>query len=218
MSRLPLFVLNTVLLPGMPLPLYIFEERYKLMINDCLRQQSPFGVVMPAGRDPHAPGRVFPESIGCTAQIAQARRLEGGRMEILVVGQDRFHIKELHEDRPYLTATAELRPLLPASPEKLKEGENKLRPLLARYLQVMAEASDVDLDIAQLPDEPISLAYLAATLLQIPPEKKQPFLNLDDPAALFDALRRSYREEIALLRRMLRNDGSATDQGSFSKN
>ena len=82
----------------------------------------------------------------------------------------------------------------------------------------MAEASDVDLDIAQLPDEPISLAYLAAMLLQIPPEKKQPFLNLDDPAALFDALRRSYREEIALIRRMLRNDGSATDQGSFSKN
>jgi Lon protease-like protein len=218
MFQLPLFVLNTVLLPGMPLPLYIFEERYKLMINDCLRQRIPFGVVMPAGRDPESPARIRPELVGCTAEIVQAQRLEGGRMEILAIGQDRFRIVELHEERPYLIATAELYPLAPALPEQLAGGQTRLRPLLERYLQVMANASDVDLDVSQLPDEPISLAYLAATLLQVPPEKKQLFLTLNEPAALFDALRRSYRQEIALLRWMLRDDGSATDQGNFSKN
>ena len=218
MLQLPLFVLNTVLLPGMPLPLYIFEERYKLMINDCLRRNEPFGVLMPAARDAEFSTGIRPGMVGCTAQIAQAQRLEGGRMEILAIGQDRFRLVELHEERPYLTATAELHPLSPASPELLADGRDRLRPLLERYLQVMANASDVDLDVSQLPDEPISLAYLAATLVQLPPEKKLLFLTLNEPAALFDALRRSYREEIALLRRMLRDDGSATEQGYFSKN
>jgi len=218
MFQLPLFLLNTVLLPGMPLPLYIFEERYKLMINDCLRQRTPFGVIMPAGRDPDVPGRVLPQRIGCTAQITQVQRLEGGRMEILVIGQDRFQILELHGERPYLTATAELFPLTPTPAELLEQGGRGLRPLLERYLQVMAEASEVDLETYQLPDEPISLAYLAATLLQLPPEKKQPFLEMSDPVALLDMLRQSYRQEIALLKRMLKHDGSATDQGNFSKN
>jgi uncharacterized protein len=218
MLQLPLFVLNTVLFPGMPLPLYIFEERYKLMINDCLRERRPFGVVMPAGRDPHNPQRILPEPIGCTAEIAQVQRLDGGRMEILTIGQTRFRILSLQDDRPYLTATAEAYPLAPESPELLAEGERRLRPLLTRYLNVMASASDVDLDIGQLPDEPISLAYLAATLLQLPPEKKQPFLNINQPIELFAALRESYRREISFLRRMLATDSSAANQGNFSKN
>jgi Lon protease-like protein len=218
MLYLPLFLLNTVLFPGMPLPLYIFEERYKLMINDCLRQRRPFGVVSPAGRDPDNRQRIVPEMIGCTAEIAQVQRLEGGRMEILTIGQERFRILNLHDDQPYLTATAELHPLSPAPAEILLEGHRRLRPLLARYLGVMAAASDVDLDIGQLPEEPISLAYLAATLLQLPPEKKQPFLNITDPGDLFETLRDNYRREISLLRQMLATDGSAINQGSFSKN
>ncbi|HQF70729.1 MAG TPA: LON peptidase substrate-binding domain-containing protein, partial [Promineifilum sp.] len=69
MYELPLFPLNLVLFPGMPLPLHIFEERYKEMVADCLRENRPFGVVLIAeGRaEGGAPAR--PHVVGCTAEI-----------------------------------------------------------------------------------------------------------------------------------------------------
>ena len=104
---LPLFPLNTVLFPNSSLPLQIFEERYKLMIQHCLDGDYKFGVVLiKAGSEVGEPA--VPHSVGTVARIAQVNRAEDGRMVIAVTGEGRFHIKTITQYRPYMAAQVEL--------------------------------------------------------------------------------------------------------------
>ncbi len=96
-SLLPNFPLELVLLPGVPLPLHIFEPRYKEMIAECLEQKKPFGVVR-ASSDGVA-------DIGCTAEIMSViKKYDDGRMDILTRGVERFEVIEVNEDRSFLQA------------------------------------------------------------------------------------------------------------------
>ena len=105
MFELPLFPLNTVLFPGMPINLHIFEPRYKLMIEQCIQNDEPFGVVL-IHKGTEASGPLAePHPIGCTAQITQVERLDDGRMNILAVGGERFQIRSLNLFEPYLVGT-----------------------------------------------------------------------------------------------------------------
>jgi ATP-dependent Lon protease len=97
MKRLPLFPLGLVLLPGMTLPLHIFEERYKQMISECLAADTAFGIVWFDGQSIR--------SVGCTALVIKVvHRYEDGRMDILTKGQRRFFTEALVEEKPYLEA------------------------------------------------------------------------------------------------------------------
>lgn len=94
---LPLFPLDLVLLPGVPLPLHVFEPRYKEMIAECLDEKKPFGVVR-ASSDGVA-------DIGCTAEILEVtKRYDDGRMDILTRGVDRFEVLQVHDERSFLQA------------------------------------------------------------------------------------------------------------------
>jgi len=96
-SLLPIFPLELVLLPGVPLPLHIFEPRYKEMIAECLQQKKPFGVVR-ASSDGVA-------DIGCTAEIMSVtKKYDDGRMDILTRGVERFEVIQVNEDRSFLQA------------------------------------------------------------------------------------------------------------------
>ena len=96
-SLLPIFPLELVLLPGVPLPLHIFEPRYKEMIAECLEQNKPFGVVR-ASSDGVA-------DIGCTAEIVSVtKKYDDGRMDILTRGVERFEVIQVNEDREFLQA------------------------------------------------------------------------------------------------------------------
>ncbi len=96
-TLLPLFPLDVVLLPGAPLPLHIFEPRYKEMISECLDQKRPFGVV-----------RVKEEGvaeIGCTAEIISvAKKYPDGRMDIVTQGRERFEVMNVNQERSFLQA------------------------------------------------------------------------------------------------------------------
>jgi Lon protease-like protein len=97
MNRIPLFPLGLVLLPGMSLPLHIFEERYKLMIAESLEASVPFGIVWFDGQSIR--------SIGCTARVMHVlHRYEDGRMDILTRGERRFFTEALVEEKPYIEA------------------------------------------------------------------------------------------------------------------
>jgi Lon protease-like protein len=93
----PLFPLDTVLFPGTPIPLHIFEPRYKEMIGECLAQKTAFGVVR-AKEEGLA-------QIGCTAEILDVtKRYEDGRMDIICEGRRRFEVITLNEERAFLQA------------------------------------------------------------------------------------------------------------------
>ena len=101
MNLLPLFPLDLVLLPGAPLPLHIFEPRYKEMIAECLEQKKPFGIVR-ASDDGVA-------GIGCTAEILSVtKKYDDGRLDILTRGLDRFEVLEVNEERAFLRAEISL--------------------------------------------------------------------------------------------------------------
>lgn len=217
MFELPLFPLNSVLFPGMPITLHIFEERYKKMMQVCLTQNRPFGVVLiQEGLEANGP-LAEPHSIGCTARIAEMEPLKEGRMNIVAIGQERFEIIELDRQRPYLVGYVRLLPPIESDPEMLVDATGRLRMWLGRYLDILNEAGLIDFDPADLPLDPVELAYLGAALLQIAPDQKQTLLASSRARSILVNTGKLYKREVALLEAMIARDGG-DDQTPFSLN
>ena len=114
MSLLPLFPLDLVLFPGTPLPLHIFEPRYKEMISECLDQKKSFGVVR-AKEEGVA-------EIGCTAEIITVtKKYPDGRMDIVTEGRERFEVMQVNQERSFLQAEVLY---LQDEPDKASRGGN----------------------------------------------------------------------------------------------
>lgn len=115
-DRIPLFPLNVVLFPGEPLPLHIFEPRYRRMVRECLDSKTHFGMLL-ALADGCA-------RVGCTAEILEVtKRYEDGRSDILAVGRERFRVVELFQDDALLEGRIDylVDHDLPLDPRKRKE-------------------------------------------------------------------------------------------------
>ena len=214
MYDLPLFPLNTVLFPGMPLPLRIFEPRYKEMINWCLDEKRPFGVVLiregKAERGPLAK----PHAVGCTAQITQYEPLEDGQFAILSIGQDRFRIHQLKKDKTYLVGSVENLALDDEPTSQIVSKGKTLYTNVLQYLSTLASASGQEFDAeAQIPKDPFELIYLAASVIHAPTDEKQDLLLQNSPTRLLSKLNALFSRENALLRVM-----PAQDMGKFSLN
>jgi Lon protease-like protein len=96
-SLLPLFPLDAVLLPGAPLPLHVFEPRYKEMIAECLERKQPFGVLRAKNSEV--------AEIGCTAEILNVvKKYDDGRMDIVTQGRQRFEVMQINSERSFLQA------------------------------------------------------------------------------------------------------------------
>lgn len=106
MSFLRLFPLHTVLFPRMPLPLQVFEERYRLLISECLANQEPFGVVL-IREGPEVGGDSVPYDVGTTARIEHVQPIDGVRLAVQSRGEQRFRIARLLHDHAYLAADVE---------------------------------------------------------------------------------------------------------------
>ncbi|MEL6149173.1 MAG: LON peptidase substrate-binding domain-containing protein, partial [Chloroflexota bacterium] len=197
--------MNTVLFPGMPLSLHVFEERYKAMINTCISEKMPFGVVLIAeGAEANGP-LADPFEFGCTAQITQVQPLVQGRMNLVAVGQERFRILELDRDsQPYLVGRVEMAPMRDSKPELLKEQGDKLYGYVLRYLEILTQAGDVQFDPEQLPKDAMPLANLAAFLVRVEGEKKQLLLEAETTSKFVASVRALYSTENALLETMLK--------------
>lgn len=215
--NLALFPLNTVLFPGMPLQLHIFEERYKQMINRCIQQGQPFGVVLiRKGVEAHGP-LAEPYATGTLARISQVQKLSQGRMNILSVGAERFRVVEFdYTSRPYLVGSVELFPLQDQE-RVLPPAGAQLRTLLTEYLENLARLSDIVFDAGQIPVSPVELSYLAAIALQIPESNKQEILEVASAPELVEFLQARLRRELALLA-VLAEKRKKNAIGSFSAN
>ncbi|MBN1202733.1 MAG: LON peptidase substrate-binding domain-containing protein [Anaerolineae bacterium] len=218
MINLPLFPLHTVLFPGIPINLHIFEPRYKQMINLCVDTEQPFGVVLIQQGEEALGPLAEPHSIGCTAQIADVEYLDDGRINVLAIGMDRFRICSLSYDQPYLVGQVELLPLAAENAHSLAQAGQRLRPWVERYLSILSQiADDADVDTSHLPNDPAALAYLAAAVVQIPTPQKQTLLATGQATSLLSDIRAIYRREVPLLRAMIAYETNA-DEHSFSLN
>ena len=218
MYEIPLFPLNMVLFPGTPIHLHIFEERYKRMINQCIEERTPFGVVL-IRRGLEALGPVAePHRIGVTAHIAHVQHLAQGRMNIVAMGEKRFRLLSLEKDAyPYLAGVVQDYPIQNPDPEETRLLALTLKQQVRRFIQGMVDSGSGQFDLEQLPTDPLTLAYMAAAVLQIPPHRKQELLALDQAADLLRSLQDAYRRELALLP-ALRAQGQEGMAGGFSRN
>jgi Lon protease-like protein len=216
--KLPLFPLNTVLFPGAPLLLHIFEERYRQMIARCLEQSSTFGVVLIRSGsevDPNDPfvrrllGREVGDdieqprsettaaSVGTTVRINESHQLEDGRYHLTTVGVRRFRIQYIVQQQPTMTASVAFLPeqTVPELPAMAAE----LHELYRRYWQSIEVTTGQRYDAEALPDDPVELSYLLAHRLRVDTERKQSWLEADAATRLRE-LRAALQGELALMR------------------
>ena len=176
---LPLFPLNTVLFPGAALPLQIFEDRYKQMLQDCLAADSRFGAVL-IKEGVEVGGPAVPHPVGTVAEIIQVSDEQRGRFLISCVGRQRFRIKELSYRLPYLSGSVEL------LAEEADQGVTpdltaSVREAVAAYLALVSGLGGGWVRDVPVPTEPVSLSYLAAAALQVDTARKQALL--EEPSA-----------------------------------
>jgi Lon protease-like protein len=165
LSDIPLFPLNVVLLPGAPLPLHIFEERYKQMVNECLEEESEFGMVL---ADESGTRRV-----GCTARIVElVERYEDGRMLILVEGSRRFKLNNILTGRPYYMGEIEY---LEEEPE---EDVNTLAEECIALLERVVEAATEGSVGIEIEPPYRNLSFAIAGRVEFDLETRQQILEL----------------------------------------
>ena len=180
--ELPLFPLNTVLFPGGPLPLRIFEPRYLDMVSRCLREQSGFAVVL-IGEGEEAAGAVSFAATGTEARIVDFDRLEGGLLGISCIGRERVRIVEAWREADGLNRGRVLDigadPIVEVPPEQAWLSE------VVR--QVLPEAGEAYAQVA-LREDAGWIGNRLAEMLPLSLADKQLLLEMTDPLERLDAL------------------------------
>jgi Lon protease-like protein len=214
--ELPIFPLPVVLFPGMPMPLHIFEERYRRMLADIRAGNNLFGLsyfdVASSDKDVPAAGH-----IGCVAEVTESQALPDGRSNILAVGVVRFEAESYVErGDAYLVVQ-------PNYFEDDQEDESALlansREVANMFMRVANSIRLINDERGNLPDisdtDPQKLSFLVAAAMEIEPETKQELLELRSTSERLDRLRdllarvvHSY-EERARLHSLAKGNGHA---------
>lgn len=173
--ELPLFPLpEVVLFPGRPLPLHIFEFRYRIMMNTILESDRRFGVLM------WDPVQSKPAAVGCCAEIIHFQRLPDDRMKILTLGQQRFRVLEYVREKPYRVGLVEW--IEDHPPEKdLRTLASEVEQLLKDVVRLSSKLTDQDMELPEdLPTLPRELSYWVASNLYGVASEQQALLEMQD--------------------------------------
>jgi ATP-dependent Lon protease len=175
--ELPLFPLpEVVLFPGRPLPLHIFEFRYRIMMNTILESDRRFGVLL----WDQVQGQ--PALVGCCAEIIQFQRLPDDRMKILTLGQQRFRVLDYVREKPYRVGLVEW--IEDHPPEKdLQPLAWEVGQLLQDVVRLSAKLTGQEIELPEaMPDLPIELSYWIASNLYGVAEEQQALLEMQSTA------------------------------------
>ncbi|MGW1156720.1 LON peptidase substrate-binding domain-containing protein [Streptomyces sp. NPDC002513] len=242
--RLPLFPLNSVLFPGLVLPLNVFEERYRALMRTLLKtpEDEPRRFAVVAIRDGHevapsAPGMPDPTAlpdrgpaagfgsdpakalhgVGCIADAATIRERADGTFEVLATGTTRVRLLSVDASGPYLTAELEELPEEPGD-EAGALAEGVLRAF-RQYQKRLAGARERSLSTgADLPDEPAVVSYLVAAAVMLDTPTKQRLLQAPDTASRLRDELKLLRAETAIIRNLPSLPASDLTQAPTSLN
>jgi len=197
-ALLPLFPLEVVLFPGTPLPLHIFEPRYKEMIAECLANHAPFGVV-----------RALEEGIaevGCTAEIVTVtKEYPDGRLDLVAEGRERFELLELNRERSFLRGEVLLVPDEPGN----AEVDQKARAVQL-HLEILSLAGAVqDLSAA----DQNQLSFHLAGSLPLDLDFKQKLLMMRSESERIQSVTTYLEKILPKLRRVARTREKAGGNG-----
>ena len=215
-QQIPLFPLQTVLYPGAPLTLHIFEERYRAMIARCLQEKGPFGVTLirsgsevspddpwvrrmlaagAASGEAPASQETVPHPVGTSARISDSMQLDDGRYYLVATGVRRFRIQHIAQRQPYLVAAVSY---LDDERRGTEQNAAQLRKLYARYWAALGAATGQQYEQESLPDDPVEMSYALAHQLKVDNARKQHWLEVSTQVRLRE-LCAALRDELALL-------------------
>jgi Lon protease-like protein len=201
-ERFPLFPLGLVLLPGELVPLHIFEERYKLMIGECLDEDKEFGIVWLADDGLR--------EVGCAARVTRVlERLEDGRLNILVQGTTPFRLERRIGDLPYPAGDVEL-----LEDDSAEADEAALERTRTGYADLVEEVTDSRPETEALAELD---AYGMAATLEIAPAAKQALLELRSEAARLEQLEALFAEALQRIRTAVRVAEQASGNGHVTR-
>jgi Lon protease-like protein len=184
---LPLFPLEIVLFPGAPLPLHIFEPRYKEMIGECLEQKRPFGMVRLKENSLAA--------VGCSATILDVvKKYDDGRLDIAAQGRQRFEIESLNHERSFLQGEISYFDDEPSEIEGTHRQE--LIQLHEQLFSILGQTPEVQ------PDAP-SISFFLANELPVDLDFKQTLLEMKTEAERIETLTEYYRATIPKVQQTL---------------
>lgn len=200
MSKLiPLFPLDIVLLPTAPLPLHVFEPRYKEMIGECLAEKKHFGIVR-AKEEGVA-------DIGCTAEILDVtKKYDDGRMDIVTAGRRRFEVMEVNQEKSFLQAE-----VLYIEDEPGRASREQIAAAVKLHGELMVLAGSEAEGASEIEDS--QLSYHLAGSLPLDLDFKQTLLTMKSEADRIPAVVSYFEAILPGLRRTMRARKSAGGNG-----
>jgi Lon protease-like protein len=172
------------------------------MVDRCVADRSPFGVVL-IDEGQEVGGDARPHQVGTAARIMRVDRLEDGCMNITAVGTQRFRVQELSRSHSYLSGKVSQFPLLNGATRQAADLAQRVRPLVLDYVDLLAKASNTNLRLDRLPEDPPALAFLIAIALQVKAADKQKLLEQAGIPEILALEARLIAREIKLMQFML---------------
>ncbi len=188
-SELPLFPLPIVLFPGVPLPLHIFEPRYRQMLDDIRASNSLFGL---SYLEDSSENDVPPVgSIGCVAEVTEAQTMPDGRSNILTVGVIRYRIEGyVDRDDQYLLARVSFFEDKTEDNETLRAIAQEVAALFTRIARSVRKINDERTNLPDISEtDPQRLSFLVASAVELDMNAKQALLELRSTAQRLERLR-----------------------------
>ena len=199
---LPMFPLGTVLLPGVVLPLHVFEERYRTMVRWRLDHEPEFGVAL-IERGSEVGGGDVRTAVGCVARMVEVAEMPDGRYALVAVGTRRIRVTRWLPDDPYPRAEVEEWPE-PAPGPTHRERLDAVVALLRRALALHAElADDVTPATVELSDDPVLATWQVCAVAPLGPVDRLTLLALEGPDDRVQALEVLLTDELAFLEQRL---------------
>ena len=199
--QLPIFPLNTVVFPGVTVPLHVFEERYRALVHHLLtisdKTQRLFGVVaIREGYEVGSHGVQSVHRVGCVVQMTSVEPYADGRFDIEVVGRHRLRLDALDTSGTYLVGDVEtVEEAKVDTPTGLQEAE-KTRATFEEYRRRLSELRGDDVLDGDLPRDPEILSYALAATCLLTLQERQELLEAANPLDRLVMLRHALREEM----------------------
>lgn len=183
---MPMFPLGSVLVPGMPLPLHVFEPRYQALVAHCLENEPEFGVVL-IERGNEVGGGDARTVVGTVARIVEASRFDDGRWAIGAVGVRRVRVVEWLSDDPFPQAQVEDWPDVPGAPD-----DDRLAQVVTVFRRVLALASELGAAVppatVELADDPVVALLQMTVATPFGPSDRYDLLAAPGPVSRLELL------------------------------
>jgi Lon protease-like protein len=216
-TRLPIFPLATVLVPGLVLPLHIFEPRYRELVERLMAMPEgtarQFGVIATRSGTTGGDAADDLHAVGCTAELREVTPYADGRFDIVSVGETRFRLTgfDTEAGTPYPTGFVEYIPE--------QDGDGDVGRLSARVTQLFADyRRTLGVEVTALPDDPQVVSYLVAAAVVLHLPQRQALLEQPTTSDRLRAEREMLRREVALVKAFRSLPGVELTKGPVSAN